>query len=288
MAPEFGGRCQRICRTRVWSLGSRYRGAVTTEKVSRVVAVYDVHGNLPALEAVLSDLGDIDFGLLVVGGDVASGPMPSGVLDSLESIGDRIRWVCGNADREVVDAYDRGLQAADVSPSDHALLAAAWTASRIGNHQRELMASFQPRVEVEVGELGDVLFCHGGPESDEEILTTATPDRRLRRILAGVGQDLVVCGHVHTQYDRTVDGKRVINAGSVGIPYQGRPVGAFWALLGPEGVALRRSDYDFGGAIERFQGLGYPGVEDLEEALLEPPDPDFVADFFERQAEDRL
>lgn len=85
----------------------------------------------------------------------------------------------------------------------------------------------------------------------------------------------------------TVDSKRVLNAGSVGIPYQGRPVGAFWALLGPEGVELRRSYYDLGGAIERFRALGYPGIEDLEEALLEPPDPDWVADFFERQAEDR-
>jgi predicted phosphodiesterase len=258
------------------------------ENVSRVAAVYDVHGNLPALEAVLADLGEFDYDLLVVGGDVASGPMPSGVLDRLAMIGDRVRWVCGNADREVVDAYDRGSQAADVRPSDPALLAAAWTASRIGGRQRDLMASFQPRVEVEVGELGGVLFCHGGPESDEEILTTATSDERLLRILAGVGLDLIVCGHVHTQYDRTVDGKRVINAGSVGIPYQGRPVGAFWALLGPEGVALHRSDYDLGGAVERFRTLEYPGVEDLVEALLEPPNPDWVADFFERQAGDRF
>lgn len=62
---------------------------------------------------------------------------------------------------------------------------------------------------------------------------------------------------------------------------------ASWALLGPEGVDLRRSEYDLRGAVERFRALDYPGVEDLEEALLEPPDPDWVADYFERQAEVR-
>ena len=118
-------------------------------------------------------------------------------------------------------------------------------------------------------------------------MTTVTPDVRLRGILGRARHNLVVCGHVHTQYDRTLDGKRVVNAGSVGLPYQGEPVGAFWALLGPEGVELRRSDYDLAGAIGGFRALGYPGVEDLEEALLEPPDPDFVADYFERQAGDQ-
>jgi putative phosphoesterase len=257
------------------------------EKVSRVVAVYDVHGNLPALEAVLADLEGVDHDLLVVGGDVASGPMPSEVLDRLEDLGDRVRWVRGNADREVVAAYDKGSPAADVHSSDPALRASAWSASRIGRRQRDLMASFQERVEVEVEVLGSVLFCHGGPDDDEQILTTVTPDERQRRILGGVGQDVGVCGHVHTQYDRTMVGRRVVNAGSVGLPYQGEPVGAFWALLGPEVVELRRSDYDLVGAIEGFRVLGYPGVEDLEEALLEPPDPNWVADFFERQARDQ-
>lgn len=257
------------------------------EQVSRVAAVYDVHGNLPALEAVLSDLEGVDHDLLIVGGDVASGPMPAEVLDHLEAMGDLVRWVRGNADREVVSAYDGGSPAADARSSDPALEASGWAASRIGDHHRDLMASFEARVVVEVEGLGAVLFCHATPNSDEEIVTTATPDARLRGILAGVGQGFVVCGHVHTQYDRRLDDTRVVNAGSVGLPYQGEPVGAFWGLLGPEGVELRRSDYDLRGAVEEFRALGYPGVEDFEEALLEPPDPAWVADYFERLAEDR-
>jgi len=150
------------------------------------VAVYDVHRNLPALEAVLADLEGVDHDLLVVGGDVASGPMPTAVLDRLEDIGDSVRWVQGNAYREVVAAYDRGTSTSDVHSSDPALRASAWSASRIGRRQRDLVASFQERVEVEIEGLGGVLFCHGGPDGDEQILTTVTSDERLRRLLRGV------------------------------------------------------------------------------------------------------
>jgi putative phosphoesterase len=254
------------------------------EKASRVAALYDVHGNLPALEAVLADIEGIDLDLVVVGGDVALGPMPADALDCLVAMGDRVRWVRGNADREVVSAYDRGSATEDARSSDPALRTSGWAASRIGDHHRDLMATFEKQVMVEIEGLGAVLFCHATPNSDEEILTTATPGARLREILAGLGQDVVVCGHVHTQYDRRLDDRRVINAGSVGLPYQGEPVGAFWALLGPEGVELRRSEYDIRDAVNYFRALGYPGVEDSEEALLEPPDPAWVADFFERQA----
>jgi predicted phosphodiesterase len=97
---------------------------------------------------------------------------------------------------------------------------------------------------VDIEGLGQVLFCHGSPRSDEEIVTAATTEGRLREILAGVDQDLVVCGHTHAQFDRGVGGKRVVNAGSVGMPYQGKPVGGFWLLLGTDSVSLRCSDYD--------------------------------------------
>ena len=254
------------------------------EKTSSVAALYDVHGNLPALEAVLSDQEDIDHGLIVVGGDVSSGPMPAEVLDRLQAIDDRVRWVRGNADREVVSAYDRGSATEDARSSDPALRASGWFSSRIRDHHRDLMASFEEQMLVDIEGLGAVLFCHATPNNDEEILTMATPDTRLRSILFGVGQNVVVCGHVHTQYDRRLDDRLIVNAGSVGLPYQGEPDGAFWALLGNERVELRCSDYNLKGAVNNFRALGYPGVEDFEEALLQPPDPAWVDDYFERQA----
>ena len=259
-----------------------YYAAGMKERASRVAAVYDIHGNLPALEAVLSDLRRVGPDLVVVGGDVASGPMPTEVLDRLVALKERVYFVRGNADREVVAAYRTGRSAIETYMSDAALRMSGWAAARIEERHYELLASFSEHLVVEVEGIGEVLFCHATPRSDEEILTTATPDDRLREILSDVDQQLVVCGHVHTQFDRRVDGKRVVNAGSVGMPYQGKPVGAFWLLLNRE-IKFRRSSYNLRRAVEEFRAIGYPAAEDMAESLLEPPDPKWVADFFERQ-----
>ncbi len=254
------------------------------QKGSRIAAIYDVHGNLPALEAVLADLESVNLDLLVVGGDVVAGPMPVEVLDCLAALGENICFVRGNADREVVAAFDDGRYADAINVADPAERTAAYAASKIDRRHRDLLASFAERLVVEVEGVGQVLFCHGSPRSDEEIVTSATTEGRLREILAEVDQDLVVCGHTHTQFDRRVGAKRVINAGSVGMPYQGEPVGAFWLLVGADGVSLRRSDYDLDRAVRRIQATGYPDAEEMAQILLEPPDPEWVADFFEQQA----
>jgi putative phosphoesterase len=254
------------------------------QKGSRVAAIYDVHGNLPALEAVLADLESVTPDLIVVGGDVVAGPMPTEVLDRLAVLGESICFLRGNADREVVAAYDHRCYADATDVTDPAERAAAYAASKINRRHRDLLASFAERLVVEVEGVGQVLFCHGSPRSDEEIVTTATTEGRLREIIAEVDQDLVVCGHTHAQFDRRVGTKRVINAGSVGMPYQGKPVGAFWLLVGADGVSLRRSDYDLHRAVRRIRATGYPDAEEMAQILLEPPDPEWVADFFEHQA----
>jgi putative phosphoesterase len=254
------------------------------QKGSHVAAIYDVHGNLPALEAVLADLKSVSPDLIVVGGDVVAGPMPAEVLDRLAALSKSICFVRGNADREVVAAYDDGRYTDVTDAADPTERVAAFAASKIDRGHRDLLASFAEPLVVEVEGVGQVLFCHGSPRSDEEIVSAATTEGRLREILAGVDQDLVVCGHTHAQFDRRVGGKRVINAGSVGMPYQGKPMGAFWLLLGTGGVSLQRSDYDLERAVERIRATGYPDAEDMAQILLEPPDPEWVADYFEQQA----
>jgi putative phosphoesterase len=251
---------------------------------SRVAAIYDVHGNLPALEAILADLQSVNPDLIVVGGDVVAGPMPAEVLDRLAALSESICFVRGNADREVLAAYDDGRYTDAIDAANPAERTAAFAASKIDYRHRDLLASFAESLVVEVEGVGQVLFCHGSPRSDEEIVTAATTEGRLREILARVDQDIVVCGHTHAQFDRRVGGKRVVNAGSVGMPYQGRPVGAFWLLLGADGVSLRRSDYDLDRAVEWIRATGYPEAEDVAQILLDPPDPEWVADFFEQQA----
>ena len=255
------------------------------EKSSRVAAIYDIHANLPALEAVLADLKSVDPDLIVVGGDVVAGPMPAEVLERLEALDERICFVRGNADREVVTAYDeRRYEDSAIDVADPAARVASYAASKIRREHRDLLASFAETVVVGIEGIGQVLFCHGSPRSDEEIVTAATSEDRLQEILAGVKQDLIVCGHTHAQFDRHVGPKRVINAGSVGMPYQGEPIGAFWLLLGPCGVSHQRSDYDLRRAVERMRSTGHPEAEDVAKILLEPPDPEWVATFFEQQA----
>ena len=132
---------------------------------------------------------------------------------------------------------------------------------------------------------GPVLFCHGSPRSDTEIITTQTSDERLSDILANVSEQVVVGGHTHRQIDRWSSGRRYVNAGSVGAPYEGVAAG-YWALLGPD-ISLRRTDYDIDGAVRRFRRTGYPNVDEmLKESLIDPADPDEVAAFFEELASD--
>ena len=237
-----------------------------------VAALYDVHGNLPALEAVLDELAPLDVDLVVVGGDVALGPMPRETLERVRTLGESVRFVRGNADREAAEGS-----------SEHG---GAWVAERLTAEERDFLGRLPLTEEVDVEGLGRVLFCHATPRSDEEIITRGTPEDRLREALAGVEADVVVCGHVHVRYDRTVAGKRVVNPGSVGLPYEGEP-GAYWALLGPA-VLLRRTEYDVGRAVEAIRATGFPGAEEMfAETLLTPPRPDEVTKYFERMAVER-
>jgi predicted phosphodiesterase len=243
----------------------------------RVAVLNDIHGNLPALDAVLAEVDEAGVDAIVVGGDLAWGPLPRETLERLMALDGRASFVMGNADRDVVKAFDGG------APEHEAV--SAYCAARISQTHRDFLASLSPPVVLDVDGLGATMFCHGSPRSDTERITTATPDARLRRILEGVGESTVVCGHTHRQFDRRIDGRRVVNAGAVGLPYQGR-AGAFWALLGPD-VELRCTDYDIDDALRAFRAGGMTGdVErELRLSLFEPADPDEVAAHFEAQAE---
>jgi diadenosine tetraphosphatase ApaH/serine/threonine PP2A family protein phosphatase len=134
---------------------------------------------------------------------------------------------------------------------------------------------------VDVDGLGRVLVCHSTPTSDEPVYTRITPDDEVARLLGPVEASIVVCGHTHVQFDRTLsNGLRVVNAGSIGMPYEGRP-GAYWALLGPD-VELRRTHYDVEAAIAAMRRTGAPDVEEqLVRYLAEPPDPAEASEYFE-------
>ncbi len=236
----------------------------------RVAALYDIHGNLPALEAVLEEVEGVDA--VVVGGDVASGPMPAETLGALRSMGDRVHFVRGNADR-VLDLD--GIP----EPNRSARL---WVAEQLEEEALAFLANLPLGLALDVDGLGAVRFCHGAPGSDETTITAVTSDERLRRLLAGMEEDIVVCGHTHIQFDRWLDGVRVLNAGSVGAPYEAEPA-AYWLELGPE-VRFRRTDYDIEAALEQMRATGYPNLEPSLEYLSPDPDrPDRMSALIEEQ-----
>jgi putative phosphoesterase len=191
--------------------------------VASVAALYDIHGNLPALEAVLAEVpGDAT---IVVGGDVcAGGEEPSETLARLRGLGDRVRWVRGNADRELLPG-EEGLAPREVVE-----------AARAGLNEEEI--AFLHELP-ETQQLGDVLYCHASPRNDVDIFTERTPEERIELLFEGLDVATVVCGHTHMQFERTVAGVRVINAGSVGMPYEEEP-GAYWLL----DLVHRRTPYE--------------------------------------------
>ena len=235
--------------------------------VASIAALYDVHGNLPALEAALADVEAAGAGTIVVGGDVVPGPMPRETLDRLRALGPRARWLRGNTDRLVVAAMD-GDPLAALPPAVREIL--RWTAAQLDRSHRDFLAALPTSLALDVPGLGAVLFCHATLRSDEEILTAATPDNVARPMLAGVTQRLVVCGHTHLRLDRTVDDVRIVNAGSVGMPFD--EPGAHWLLFTEKGVRPRTTTYDLEAAAALVRGTAYPDAETFASRwVLAPP-----------------
>ena len=203
-----------------------------------VAALADIHGNLPALEAVLADVEREKPDLIVFCGDVASGPMPAETIDLLRTI-EGARFVRGNADRGLIEAFDGHPPPQMPGPY------ADWAAAQLDRSQRDFLAGFEATVQVE-----RVLYCHAVPANDTDVFTVETPEDRVTELMQGVDAEIVVCGHTHMQFDRKAGKLRVINPGSVGMPY-GEP-GAYWAMLDGD-VVMHRTDYDRGAAATRIR-----------------------------------
>ena len=243
----------------------------------RVAAIYDIHGNLPALEAVLQEIARVDVDLIVVGGDVVAGPMPRQTLVCLLELGVPVRFIQGNADREIVSLL-AGTDL-DTIPEDVAEMG-RWIAQQLLPEHVNVMADWPATLEMEVSGLASVLFCHATPRSDSEVFTRLTPERQLLAAFDGLNVSLVVCGHTHMQFDRRVGRTRVVNSGSVGMPY-GDP-GAYWLLLGPD-VQFRRTHYDLMNAATRIRNTSYPRAHDFAEnnVLQLPTEEDALKAFTE-------
>jgi predicted phosphodiesterase len=220
-----------------------------------VAAIYDIHANLPALEAVLQDIRRADVDQVVVGGDVVPGPMPQETIEYLLGFDIPVQFIQGNGEVDVL-AEMAGMEVSRVPEQFREVV--RWSARQLRPEHEQLLANWPSTCRLEIRGLGEVLFCHATPRSDTEIFTRLTPEDRLLPVFEGLNVPVVVCGHTHMQFDRTIGKIRVVNAGSVGMPF-GEP-GAYWLLLGPN-IHFQRTAYDLAKAAERIRATNYPQAE---------------------------
>lgn len=211
--------------------------------VSRVAVLSDTHGVLPVLEAVLAEPDVATADLVVVTGDLTAGPMPVETLDALAALGDRVVLVRGNADREAV-----AIRSGADSPHPEAV----WAAGALRDDQVAVLAALPHPVTMEIAGFGQVLFCHGSPRNDDEVILVDSPVPAWQAALSTVPSTVstIVCGHTHMPFIRLVDRRLVLNPGSVGMPY-GRAGGA-WALLDSGQVSLRHTEIDVDAVCARI------------------------------------
>jgi predicted phosphodiesterase len=248
----------------------------------RVAALCDIHGNLPALDAVLADIRRIGVDRIVIGGDVLPGPMPRETMARLLELDIPTEFVYGNGELAILAQ----LTATDPSTVTYWGTASGaplpepirppirWTAQQVREYQ-DVLATWPLTTTIEIDGLGKVLVCHATPRNETEIFTKRTPVERLLPVFTGVDASVVVCGHTHMQFDRAVGRLRVVNAGSVGMPFG--TTGADWLLLGPD-IELRKTNYDTAAAAAQFRRTEYPLVEDfaVRYILDSPPEEEFL------------
>jgi putative phosphoesterase len=241
----------------------------------RAAALYDVHANLPALEAVLAEVEQESPDAIVFGGDIIAGPMPRETLGRVRTLGEKAHLIRGNADRIALE-FRRGVRSEGEGLGD-------WVGKQLTDEEAEFLKNLPLTVTLDVGGLGPTCFCHATPRDDEEVFTERDADEVVSAMLAGTEETTIVCGHTHMQIERQVGRWRVVNAGSVGLPYDGK--GAHWALLGPD-VELRRTDYDRKHAARLFREI--VGSRSRESSvidnLLRPATREEALDFYEAWA----
>ncbi len=210
----------------------------------RIAFFSDVHSNLPALEAVLADIAAAGVDARYALGDlVGYAPWPNEVLERLQA--EAIPAVMGNYDEGTAfDADECGC--AYTNPIEKALgdESFAWTKAHTSAANKTWLRSLARETRFEADGLR-FLLVHGSPRRINEYMYEDKPDSTFARIAAGADADVIVCGHTHRPYEKTVAGTLFINDGSAGKPKDGDPR-ACWALVDSiaRSVDFRRVDYD--------------------------------------------
>ncbi|GGD78866.1 metallophosphoesterase family protein [Paenibacillus nasutitermitis] len=250
----------------------------------KIAALYDIHGNYPALHAVLKELESIEPDILFIGGDIVSGPMPLQTLQTLRNFTGNVQMIRGNGEREVAEVLEgKTIPFLDKKGIEKQ----KWVAKQLTSSDRQFLASLPETKVLTANGLGEILFCHATPHSDEEIFTPLTPDEHVKTLFHSVEQPFIFCGHTHLPFVRKIDDKQIINPGSVGMPYTGNP-GAYWALIDENGFELKYTSYDLEEASKAILKSGDPEAEEfIENYIKNTMQEDQAINMIEKLAEQR-
>lgn len=242
----------------------------------RIAALYDIHGNLPALEAVLREVANANCDRVVVGGDVVPGPMCRECLAAIAGLGLPVDCIRGNCESALLQQL-RGAEPPGLPEA--ARDAMRWVGRQLTPQQTEWISGWPLSITLST-DVGDVLFCHATPRDDNEIFTRLTPDENLLPLFRGIDAAAVICGHTHMQFDRHIGNVRVVNAGSIGMPFGN--AGAFWLLI-DSSIQLRCTAYDLDEAVRGIGRAHYPQAQEFaERCVLHPPSEEEMLMLYEK------
>ena len=224
----------------------------------RIAAIYDIHGNISALEAVLEEISTEKIDAVVVGGDVVSGPFPREALNLLQEISIPTYFILGNAESDVIRLI---LGQPSNGMSEKADEVAAWVINQLTDDQKEFLLTWSNKLQIELSPGYSAYFCHGTPRSTEEVFTLVTPEEKVSDIFRNGDSSVYICGHTHMQFKRTINNVHIVNAGSVGMPFGG--TGADWLLINGDEIEFVHTEYNLLSAAERMRTSNYPDVEDF-------------------------
>jgi predicted phosphodiesterase len=246
----------------------------------RIAALYDIHGNYPALEAVVQELHIAKPDKVVIGGDIVSGPMPNETMKCLMELGNDVVWVLGNGD---VDVSERKINGnINNSLSEQAKVITEWVANIIDESMARFLISLPINHFIRDDKLGMIGFCHATPNDYNYVFTPVTPNGEVKKVFNNEMEGYFICGHTHIQFEKTIDNLKIVNAGSVGMPFS-EEHGAEWLLLENGVIRFMKTKYDIDLAKKQIKQTTYPFKDEfIETNVINPKRPEEMIPFLER------
>lgn len=232
----------------------------------RLALIADIHGNLPALDAVLAEISREGVDRIVCLGDISLGPQPAETLERVRSLGCPV--VMGNWDAWFL----QGMPQFDGQLGEVLGDLRAWSVEQLSSEQRHYLTEFRPTVEVALPEGATLLAFHGSPRSFEDSIFATTPDEEVEEMLAGRTALVLAGGHTHFQLFRRLGESVLLNPGSIGLPFRRPHRGimeiaprAEYGLVQHDGdrlsIELRRTAFDLDGLLRVMREGGMPHAE---------------------------